>query len=185
MKYLYNGTPMHPLPEWDKQKYPYAIMNYGELAIDGGFWVASLIVSSNPFVFYDEFVEEDGILSDEYAITGEWLRYFMTDNPAVAALYFGLQVGDFEPEEWGVHASGHADKAESIGLEYDWSNHDILNRTAGTVKLAASYPINAETGEEIRDYEPVPVSPVMARNPAAMLAGFQLGAAIRRMRGQP
>ena len=47
-----------------------------------------------------------------------------------------------------------------------WANFDVLNED-GTIYLAASEPV-----------------PVTARNPAAMLAGFQLGAAIRRMRGK-
>ena len=50
-----------------------------------------------------------------------------------------------------------------------WANFDILNAD-GSVYLAAS--------------EPVPVGSVTARNPAAMLMGFQLGTAIRRMRGK-
>ena len=47
-----------------------------------------------------------------------------------------------------------------------WSNYDILDED-GTLYLAASEPV-----------------PVTAQNPAAMLAGFQLGAAISRMRGK-
>lgn len=51
-----------------------------------------------------------------------------------------------------------------------WSAQDIYNRTDGTLYLAAS--------------DPVPVGPVTAQNSAAMLMGFQLGTAIRRMRGK-
>jgi hypothetical protein len=47
------------------------------------------------------------------------------------------------------------------------SNHDTANMDNGSTYLAASEPV-----------------PVTARNPAAMLVGFQLGTAIRRMRGK-
>lgn len=59
--------------------------------------------------------------------------------------------------------------AKSISVDsVKWANFDVLNED-GSVFLKAS--------------EPVPVDPVTARNPAAMAMGFQLGTAIRRMRG--
>lgn len=57
----------------------------------------------------------------------------------------------------------------SISYRIIWCNTDIVGED-GTLYLAAS--------------DPVPVSPVMVRNPAAMLIGFQLGTAICSMRGR-
>lgn len=64
-----------------------------------------------------------------------------------------------------------------------WANHDVIKD--GEVWLSATLPISVGEIVEYIDGIPVyvPVQPV-TRNPAAKLAGFQLGTAIRRMRGK-
>lgn len=89
----------------------------------------------------------------------------------------GRQIGDikyvaFEPitdeSTWGSKAESTTQGVENPVGTVVWANFDVLNED-GSVFLKAS--------------DPVPVGPVTDRNPAAMLMGFQLGAAIRRMRG--
>lgn len=66
-----------------------------------------------------------------------------------------------------------------------WANHDILNPD-GSVYFAASYPIDAETGEEITDYGlyPTPVTPSEPIDPTSMLLGWLVGRRIAGQRGK-
>ena len=57
-----------------------------------------------------------------------------------------------------------------------WANFDIYNGD-GSLYLPASYPINAETGEEITDYG-LYHFPINPPNPTAMLMGYMVGQAI-------
>lgn len=69
-----------------------------------------------------------------------------------------------EAGEWEAVTDDDFDTSSVVPAP-TWSNFDLLKED-GPLYLAASEPV-----------------PVTARNPAAMLAGFQLGTAIRRMRG--
>lgn len=61
-----------------------------------------------------------------------------------------------------------------------WANFDVLNED-GSIYLPASYPIDAETGEEITIYGLNPV-PVPQLNPAALMQGFATMLSLRRNR---
>lgn len=112
-----------------------------------------------------------------YAFTG--VEYFMYDN-TMWLIEFSESNHlawkyDKSEETWGkpfVDSSPDPELIPRYGVAtklLSWANFDVLNKD-GSVFLKAS--------------DPVPVS-TYTPNPAAMLAGFQLGAAIRRMRGQP
>lgn len=60
-----------------------------------------------------------------------------------------------------------------------WANHDIISDDDGTVYISASYPTDAETGEEITIYDPIPVNPAPTLDPTALLMGWQVGNRIR------
>ena len=132
MSYLYNGVELPALPEWDKTKYPYAV------------------------------------ITQHLGGTQYWLKIF--SKPVVDRVGYGkcrqatcistsTAWGDFTEE------TDFGEDGTTITLIV-WTNHDVYLADR-TLYMAASDPI-----------------PVIQRNPSAMLLGFQVGQAIRRMRGK-
>lgn len=162
-KYLYNGNKLSALPEWDKTLYPYAaIINEGGSKYPT--YDTRLIVSDKP-IFVGTKIWDDSL-------------YWCSKTPIKWAQFSHWMVDDWEFE----HERENAEKStiEEIKEYYFvvasdyvlWSNYEMLNAD-GTLLLSASYPIDAETGEEIHDYEiavpipdPLPVSPYLPINGA-------------------
>lgn len=141
--YLYNGMEMPPLPEWDKEAYPYAFLWYdkGWLLTKAHLYLLSEIV-------YKTLTESaDGYTGGyPYVLVTRELHASSTLSSGVWSAWTDFaEYPNYETGVLSLFNAGYAD-------EKKWANFDILNED-GTVAVAASYPIDAETGEEIHDYE--------------------------------
>lgn len=167
MNCLYNGVPLPDIYSVYTQElqetHPYATMvtsTDSTIEENGRALLAYLILSTMPLIR-----QKGSFIYYELAAAadGSTIRYLINTVEGVT------------DEEWkrdadkdGDYVAG--DNVQTITLStIRWANYDLY-KDDGTLYLAAS--------------EPVPVGPVTVRNPAAMLMGFQLGAAIRRMRGK-
>ena len=122
-KYLYNGIELPALPAWDKKTYPYALIF--NLA---PFGYKGLFFTNNPPI------PNSGSTNSVVYEIGTQQSY-----------YTALE----DSETWEFVKN----KTFNDGSYYaNWTNTNILN-TDGSVYIPASYPIDAETGEEIHDYE--------------------------------
>ena len=122
--YLYNGVRLPKLPEWDKEKYPYAfIQTFGDTSgdpeYDYAYWLVCMSASADYFYHSND---------NEYCFGGD---PYLEKCPAIA--YMKLQ----NSNEWVFHK------------EYDnyfierwnpviWTNFDL---DLGELKVDASEPI--------------------------------------------
>ena len=159
--YLYNGIALPPLPEWDKTAYPYVhikdFRNNTSVLQRG--WDFGLYTTNKPLVCSSDgmLIANDGSVFD-YSLYKKFLD---------------------TPDEWKINGVP-LDSSAKLGYAEDvaWANHDILNED-GTVYLAASCPIDAETGKEIHDYCLHPVTQI---NPSELMQGFATMLSLRRNR---
>jgi hypothetical protein len=149
-KYLYNKTELAALPAYNKREYPHLY-----LTIVVARW--ALILSPVPMV-----------ISDNGGVT----------VPAEAGTVTLLISETATGNTWGEFYERQQYNGYLELVAPFWSNTDLYTES-GNLYLAASYPIDAETGEEIRDY--APVSPVQI-NPALLVQSFFTGQAVRRSR---
>lgn len=116
----YVGAVLPKLPEWDKEQYPYAVIQIGED-------VHSFMISTVP-LYYKKTSED--ICGRENGTSWE---YLLSDNPNN---YFGGV-----PGEWTrVKEPFEIEKDSYIYDFVSWSNYDILNADS-TIYLSASDPI--------------------------------------------
>ena len=146
---------------------------------DGKFYA---LMSTSPF--YVQFVENQ--LND----SGPQYKLFCVDTKnGVKASFVHLTYtsGDTSWKEavWfdnvSKNYSPYSVFPDSLTNPAQWANHEILTED-GSVFVSASLPINAETGEEIHDYElsePIPVEPI---DPQSYLMGFRVGQLLKGMR---
>ena len=120
--YLYNGVRLPKLPEWDKETYPYAVIDYNHIYDDDPFYELQLYSSMTTTV-------ESGELGSRYyvKVTGSfiWIRSYLNRQPSVWA----------EPY-YGNYNSVVMEPTDT----WQWSNTDILNPD-GSVHFAASEPV--------------------------------------------
>lgn len=156
--YLYNGVELPPLPEWDKKKYPFAMVDYSSATENYRVWFLSTKAYRGSFGIV--MFSGSGMVSD--CSDGVWELI----------------------EEWDADGSSDIVPLTPKWTNYDYLDYDVYSDAAdGTVILAASYPINAETGEEIRDYAPTPIlAPVI--EPLSMWLGWKAGNWVARQRGK-
>ena len=114
--YLYNGVKLPPLPEWDKEAYPFALIIKG--VDEENYW----IYASAEKAYYAD---------------GGPITY---DLPCVRFYYYP----ELFPEKdyWTSMTLGEENPYRFGGLFYDmiWSNHGIL-RSDGSVYFAATEPV--------------------------------------------
>ena len=147
--YLYNGVELPQLPEWDKTVYPYAYMDINIRLSDKVANQADVVFCTAPI-----------------SVTTFISTYKGSANTAVSGLAYRWEIGDtefkrYESKDFSLEAG------ETTGWIYiDWANTDLINTKDNTIVCAASYPIDAETGEEIHDYEigVEPEAPVLSWN---------------------
>lgn len=118
--YLYNGIELPALPEWDKTKYPYAIIT----------------IAKSPSIGGIEYTQRKLTLLSSYQ-----MGYNQVGNWAVNS------VGDFQEydyftsnSEWTEADVNYADAKTPAVVNIKWANFDILNED-GSVYLAASDPV--------------------------------------------
>lgn len=179
--YLYNGVELPALPEWDKKKYPYVTIHSKQYWVEnspqyGMVLAADLTITTVPVRSIGSSlwatVDGEAIIYRITTIAGitdeDWVRYENED--------FSF-VGGAEDESGQVHGT----------YPYlTWSNYDVLDYTTGEIKLAASYPIDTETGEEVTDYGlyHTPLNPPHPIDPNSLLQGYLVGCRLRAMRGK-
>lgn len=125
----YTGVKLPPLPEWDKEKYPYAIIDdwTGFAYEDSPEACYALVCHSNPPYYNDEKGKVDAVGPCST------LCYRIDFDEVLAEKYghpFGEWYFDFE-DEGGMN---------NIFESPIWTNTDVLNED-GSVYLAASEPI--------------------------------------------
>jgi hypothetical protein len=125
MNYLYNGVELPALPEWDKEKYPYAlIFEYTGAADCFGFYASSEKI--------------------QYSGNGNspTLEYPVRHGRAICECYYG-------DKEWGEISEGNGGAGIGIKAEQAvWSNFNIYTED-GTLYLAASDPIPVGSAPDI------------------------------------
>lgn len=125
MKYKYNGITLPKLPEWDKQTYPYAFIQFGDMT---GYSIYSLIVTN-----------AKGVMGESYRIgehtTCEWV--VAADEESEANLS-GTNPG-ISTDNWLQYENAKT-YTEYGYTNVVWSDFDIL-KADNTVYLAASDPV--------------------------------------------
>lgn len=129
--YLYNGVELPALPEWDKTQYPYIVMTKNSM-------YANLYIFAQP----------------KHLDSGDTGKYIVSEaneyhvRSQTTSLLGGVGEDDYfrEPTVECYSNIAHITNAPM------WANYDIYNAD-GTLYLAGTNPFNAETGEEIHDYE--------------------------------
>lgn len=112
--FLYNGVKLPALPEWDRNRYPYAFIYI--VTLDGTTGVYTLVVSSSSVMGYDG----NGIICPA-ATVGQ--RYTVSED------------------SWAAAAASDDFYIKRDNLIYTvWANFDVLN-SDGSVYVAASDPV--------------------------------------------
>lgn len=163
MKYLYNGIECIALPKWDKEKYPCVVLSGIEPQTPS---------DSRPLTMY-AFPE---VKYGDSVFGGRYIKCEPNGNYFTAYVY---------EDEWQVTEPDDSDLVTHFMLSGTdnvfWTNVDLHNED-GTLYLAASKAVNAETGEEI-DYSPIPVTAPQL-DPLSLWLGYQAGQWVARQRGK-
>lgn len=113
--YSYNGIILPPLPEWDKETYPYAVVVYDTNKV-------RVVVASVPFVARET----------EYS----WVTVYSNADG-----YFCSWYGTNDNLKQIINDMATSNLSLSVYEHYDsWSNHDICFNN-GSVFIPASEPI--------------------------------------------
>lgn len=159
INYLYNGVQLPALPEWDRETYPYVVIDD-----QGGHYYGEptqylLVAYKTLPTTYSHVYGKDS-----HGVSG-----------ATDYVYSGYDSIN-RPENWYSSVNGYGACSPSSGgsglamRNLDtviWANYDVLNAD-GTLYLAAS--------------EPVPVTTTAPIDPAAMMMGVLAGKKIAGMR---
>lgn len=115
--YFYNSIELPALPDWDKEKYPYAVIYSHDTT-------CHLVVFQSPAAYGEVGTNGNATL---YGLQfGDSVSYKATDTawkPSTAITRIVIYMGTLH-----------------MGYKLCWSNYDILNED-GTIYLAASDPI--------------------------------------------
>lgn len=111
--YLYNGIRMPALPEWDREKYPYAFISHSP---------ANSVVPTSGHLYLASKMEYAYNRYDKWSITGNFAYHFGPTDPEYA---------------WYYRETEDGTPAVSV---FHWANVDLLN-SDGTVYLYATAPI--------------------------------------------
>lgn len=147
--FLYNGVKLPALPEWDRNRYPYAFIYI--VTLDGTTGVYTLVVSGSSVMGYDG----NGIICPA-ATVGQ--RYTVSED------------------SWAAAADSDDFYIKRDNLIYTvWANFDVLN-SDGSVYVAASDPVPVAEKFPLREWvgwliaslcsRPLPLG---AREPVAYL----------------
>ena len=125
--YLYNGVSLPKLPEWDRETYPYVVMDLGVVL---GTITISVYFVKEPKHLCFEHVEYE--IKSIYIEAGETFQR-CTMN--------GKSYEELAEKEWNPIKEVTEDNGKYV-RDYcvKWANYDVLD-TDGTVYLAASEPI--------------------------------------------
>lgn len=115
--YSYNGVVLPELPQWDKEKYPYAWIHQFNTANPS----YVLRIASEPIVY------KKPIFKDYYV-------YSMTG----AGCIYNINDGAWEIFQSDVTFDNYFPESDVL---FSWTNTDIINQSDGTVYLAASEPV--------------------------------------------
>ena len=123
MNYLYNGVELPALPEWDKETYPYALIDH--YGWPGGRMRAHLVFYSQPA---ETGYNDDGDRADWVRIIGPRIEY---------DLFYPEDTIPYD-YDWVANSGNPLNGSANRGAI--WSNVDIYLDN-GTLYIAASEPI--------------------------------------------
>lgn len=155
--YLYNGVELPALPEWDKEKYPYAVIfrNSGDkyilwaMPVEGVYRKDATIAI--PKIY-------DNVVYFAYK-EGDYVRAEIVDDAWESSIETRLNFLQIP-----------LDKLDgSIVSTIIWTNHDIISNTDGSVYFATSTPVPVVTN---------------TLDPTALLMGWMVGKRVAGMRSQ-
>ena len=127
--YLYNGTQLPPLPEWDKEKYPYAVMVLEKLTSSFSYYHdATIFFTEYPWK-YDPV--NRAFMSQPYCKYSSY-RCFFEGSTKYIWQEFSMNE---ELGSWGKYGTFHE------GDCVNWCSENVINYNDGTVYLYASAPI--------------------------------------------
>ena len=121
--YSYNGTVLPALPEWDKEKYPYAVL------IDPTETYYELYCSAEPITY-----NPNSAIS-AFTVSAP---YIMCDTETLNEE--GVYVRNEAFSEFGNEKTTSKVLSKILN-KILWSNHDVIKTTDSTVYLSASEPI--------------------------------------------
>lgn len=136
--YLYNGVQLPPLPEWDRETYPYAVMR------------TSLLLYAYTVYLYVSTVPIDVKVFDLSEVTGGLIQYsyYPRGDGSVMTFSCSEDTGDgskdteFHFKEETVVEGNKVFVQNTLDIgEPLWSNYDVLNYKDGTILLEASEPV--------------------------------------------
>ena len=129
---LYNGVKLPKLPEWDRTKYPCAMLTHYDgsaFGVSSGFAIM--------FDVYDLPLMHEGNL--DFVVDTNHTRYTSYGFVYVAGAELGGIIG-VAPDTW-IRAGETGGNILGAMKQPTWSNYDILNLSDGSTYLAASDPI--------------------------------------------
>lgn len=115
--YLYNGVRLPPLPNWDKSKYPYAVLAYEEKEL-----ITPFLMLSDSEVVYDP----------AYQMSSYTYPVIMLYHP----VYYGLN-----GETWSSPEELSYSPFEYNADRLIWTNTNIYNIDDNTLYCTASEPV--------------------------------------------
>ena len=123
----YNGAVFPALPEWDKTKYPYAILEYrydDEYFCDIEMGV--LICSSEPIQYG---CAKNGIQLRNYSVVGDVQCFGYVTRASLWGAYFDFSYPYPATNEWLLGSENHYDERTAVFTEFletiAWANHDV------------------------------------------------------------
>ena len=128
--FLYNGVRLPKLPEWDSEKYPYAVIVGNS---SGEFWLypTRLILSTVPLYYVNNNLAYWSLFygsADGSAIGYEWVNY---DEENQNITYDPGFVRN-EDMDTAFTAGGGAAQKTSLADDLLWANYDVYKHPGGT-----------------------------------------------------
>ena len=129
--YLYNGVELPALPEWDKEKYPYACIADELVLMFGKLYY--LYVGSAPLSFSGKSSQAEWLVA---TANGHAVEYIIDPSQGHTNWTYSKDVEIISGENVQLVGGGLV-----TGSRVLWCNYDMYNYKDGTLHLAASKPI--------------------------------------------
>lgn len=134
--YSYNGVILPKLPEWDRESYPYAVMNWDDKG--GGTYAVTLMVSSEPLTYRTPFILTG---TGGFARIGDIQFYALVSDVRWWEWLYPNVDPSTTANTWAFSSEVHYDEVyEDASSGHEWSNYDIVNQSTGEMYLTASKP---------------------------------------------
>lgn len=146
---IYNGAVLPKLPEWDKAKYPYAVVQYIDSALSPNSHIARVICASEPIIW-----RKVAFFTGGLGLLGDVLYFGLVDDIRLWEYVFP-EVDPTTPiNTWAKSGEAHFDElkdfnSQALASGFKWANHDVMNTSKNEVFIAASDPIPLASAEPV------------------------------------